>query len=107
MKLSVGKRDELLAALQEHRIDVVIAGFPPAHATVEAEAFARHPHCIVAAPGHRLAGQRGIPWEEVRNEPFIYREPGSATRQFLERGHAEYARLVPAPPARHTAVRHQ
>jgi len=84
MKLSVGSRDEMLAALQEHRIDVVIAGFPPAQADVEAEAFARHPHCIVAAPAHPLAGRRDLSWEELGDEPFIFREPGSATRQFLE-----------------------
>jgi LysR family transcriptional regulator, low CO2-responsive transcriptional regulator len=84
MKLTVAARDELLAALQEHRLDVAIAGFPPAHAAIEAETFARHPHCIVAAAGHRLAGRRAITWEELRDEPFVYREAGSATRQFLE-----------------------
>jgi len=84
MKLTVGKRDELLAALQEHHLDVVIAGFPPAHADVEAEPFARHPHCIVAVPSHRLAGRKELAWSELRDEPFLYREPGSATRQFLE-----------------------
>jgi len=84
MKLSVGKRDELLAALQEHRLDVVIAGFPPAHADIEAEPFARHPHCIVAAPSHPLVGRKDLKWSELRDEPFLYREPGSSTRQFLE-----------------------
>jgi DNA-binding transcriptional LysR family regulator len=84
MKLSLGKRDELLAALQEHRLDVAIAGFPPAHADIDAEPFARHPHCIVAAPSHPLAGRVGLTWAELRDEPFLYREPGSATRNFLE-----------------------
>lgn len=84
LKLSLDKRDALLASLAEHRLDVVIAGFPPALADVEAEPFARHPHCIVALPGHRLAGQRAIPWAALRDEPFLFREPGSATRQFLD-----------------------
>ncbi len=84
MKLSMGKRDELLAALQEHQLDLVIAGFPPGHADIEAEPFARHPHCIVAAPSHRLVGRRSVGWSELRDEPFLYREPGSSTRQFLE-----------------------
>lgn len=84
LKLTLGSRDEMLAALAEHRLDVVIAGFPPAQADVEAEAFARHPHCIVAPPGHRLAGLAGIGWEALRDEPFIFREAGSSTRQFLE-----------------------
>ena len=83
-KLSVARRDEVLAMLKDHRIDVAIAGHPPGEADVEAETFARHPHCIVAAPEHRMVGQRRIPWRDLRDEPFIFRETGSATRQFLE-----------------------
>ncbi len=50
----------------------------------QAEAFARHPHCLVAATDQPLAGERNIPWAALRDEPFIFREVGSATRQFLE-----------------------
>lgn len=84
MKLSVAPRDAVLAMLQEHRIDLAIAGYPPTHAEVEAEAFARHPHCVVASPQHRLVGQRDIAWEALAHEPFLFREVGSSTRQFLE-----------------------
>ncbi len=83
-KLSVARRDEVLGMLSDHRIDVAIAGHPPGEADVEAEAFARHPHVIVAAPGHALAGDTRIPWSRLRSEPFIFREAGSSTRQFLE-----------------------
>jgi len=83
-KLSVARRDEILAMLKDHRIDVAIAGHPPGEADVEAETFARHPHCIVAAPEHRMVGRRRIAWQDLRDEPFIFREAGSATRQFLE-----------------------
>lgn len=84
VKLSVVRRDEVLAMLKDHRIDVAIAGHPPGEADVEAEAFARNPHFIVAPPDHPLAGQRRIPWTSLSDEPFIFRETGSATRQFLE-----------------------
>jgi DNA-binding transcriptional LysR family regulator len=83
-KLSVARRDDILAMLKDHRIDVAIAGHPPGEADVEVETFARHPHCIVAAHDHRMVGQRRVPWRELRDEPFIFREAGSATRQFLE-----------------------
>ncbi len=83
-RLSVARRGELLSMLKDHRVDVAIAGHPPAEADVEAEAFARHPHCIVAARDHPLAGERRIPWGRLKNEPFLFREAGSATRQFLE-----------------------
>jgi len=84
MKLTLGTRDEILAMLGDHRLDIAIAGYPPAQADVEAEAFARHPHCIVAAPDHPLAGASRIEWDELAGEPFLFREAGSATRQFLE-----------------------
>lgn len=84
VKLTVDSRDVLLGALKEHRLDVVISGFPPAQAEVEAETFAQHPHVIVASPRHHLAGRRALSWADLATEPFIFREPGSATRSFLE-----------------------
>jgi DNA-binding transcriptional LysR family regulator len=80
----LGKRDNLLTMLSEHRLDAVIGGYPPAETDVEAEAFARHPHCLVAAAGHPLTARNSIEWAELRDEPFIAREASSATRKFLE-----------------------
>jgi DNA-binding transcriptional LysR family regulator len=65
--LSVGRRAEVLALLADHRIDLAIAGHPPGDAEVEAESFARHPHCIVAAPDHPLASR-------FQGRPMIHRQ---------------------------------
>ncbi len=83
-KLTVDRREVILAMLQDHQLDVAIAGYPPSEADVEAETFAHNPHCIVAAADHPLARKRRIHWDALRDEPFIFREPGSATRQFFE-----------------------
>jgi DNA-binding transcriptional LysR family regulator len=83
-KLSVGPRSQVLNWLKEHQIDVAIGGHPPGEADVEALAFARHPHCIVAPFGHPLAGHKRVSWSALKDEPFIFREDGSATRNFLE-----------------------
>lgn len=83
-KLTVDRRDAILAMLQQHQLDVAIAGYPPSEADVEAETFAQHPHCIVAAAEHPLSKKRRISWEALKDEPFIFREPNSATRQFFE-----------------------
>ncbi len=83
LKLTVAKRSEVLAMLQEHRLDIAITGYPPSEADLEAASFARHPHCIVAHPGHALAQRRGLVWADLRDEEFIFREPGSATRPFF------------------------
>ncbi len=84
LKLSQGRRDHLLVLLAERQLDLLIGGYPPAEAEVEAEVFARHPHCVIAAPDHRLAGQHALPWAALRDDTFILREAGSATRAFLE-----------------------
>ena len=84
LKLSVERRERILSMLHEHEIDVAIAGYPPSESDVEAETFARHPHCIVASVRHPLARRRRLRWDALRDEPFIFREPGSATRRFFE-----------------------
>ena len=84
LKLTVAKRHEVLAMLQEHRLDLAITGYPPSESDVEAQSFARHPHCIVAPPDHPLARRRKLTWGDLRDEHFIFRESGSATRQFFE-----------------------
>ncbi len=84
LKLTMARRDEVLALLQQQQLDIAITGFPPSEADLEATTFARNPHCIVAAADHPLAGRSRLRWADLRGEPFIFREPGSATRQFLE-----------------------
>src|SRR5258708_3324141 len=69
-------------------------GHPPAEAQLAAEAFAPHPHVIVAAPGHPLAARRSVALERIAAEPFITREPGSATRLAMDQAFGE-AGVVP------------
>lgn len=84
IKLTVDNRDALLTMLAEHRLDYVFGGYPPAEAEVEAETFARHPHCLVAHSSHPLLDRKDLKWDDLQKEPFILREPGSATRRFFE-----------------------
>lgn len=84
LKLTVAKRPAVLAMLQEHQLDIAISGYPPSEGDLEATTFARNPHCIVAHPDHPLASRTRLRWADLREENFIFREQGSATRQFLE-----------------------
>jgi len=84
LKLTVAKRESVLAMLQDHQLDIAISGYPPSEGDLEATTFARNPHCIVAHPDNPLAQRRRLRWADLRDEHFIFREPGSATRQFLE-----------------------
>jgi LysR family transcriptional regulator, low CO2-responsive transcriptional regulator len=95
VRLSVGNREELLARLAAHEVDLAVMSHPPTQAEFAAEAFAPHPHVIIAAPGHRLAGKRAVALERVAAEPLITREAGSATRLAMEQAFSE-AGVVPA-----------
>jgi DNA-binding transcriptional LysR family regulator len=52
---------------------------------LDAEVFHQDELVLIAAPGHRLAGQPRVSLSAVREEPFILREPGSGTRAVEER----------------------
>jgi len=39
---------------------------------------------LIASPGHRLAGRRGLTREEIADESFLVREEGSGTRTVFE-----------------------
>ena len=49
---------------------------------------------IMAVPAsHRWAGKKSVPWEDLREEPFILRESGSGTLKILE----DHLQKLPGP----------
>lgn len=89
VKLSVVNREEVIAALQANQVDLAIMGRPPRGLDVEATAFARHPHGIIASPDHPLAAKRRLDLTRLAGENFLIREPGSGTRMSMERVFAD------------------
>ena len=89
VRLTVGNREDLLARLAGHEIDLAVMSHAPTQPTYNAEAFAPHPHVIVGPPSHPLAKRRGVTLETIAREPLITREPGSATRLAMEQAFAE------------------
>lgn len=85
LRLAVDNRAEVLRQLAENEVDLAIIGRPPENLEIAAEAFAQHPHVVIAPPHHPLAGRRRIRLERLATETFIVREPGSGTRGLLER----------------------
>jgi DNA-binding transcriptional LysR family regulator len=85
LRLTVCNRAVLLQRLRENETDLAIMGHPPEGLDIVAEAFARNPHAIIAAPDHPLARARRVPWRRLAAENFLIREPGSGTRLLMER----------------------
>lgn len=82
--VSIGSREQVIRQLENREVELAIMGRPPHHVAVSAQPFAQHPHGIIAAPQHRLAGKRRIDPRQLATEDFIAREPGSGTRHAMD-----------------------
>lgn len=87
--LRVGNREDIIAALSRRELDLVIMGRPPREPEVVADPIGPHPHVIIAAPDHPLAGADPVTPGDLLDQTFLSREDGSGTRiltnRFLDR----------------------
>jgi len=90
LRLDVTNRERLVHHLQANTVDMVLMGQPPDGVDVESEAFMENPLVVIAPPEHPLAGATGVTLERLAREVFVMREPGSGTRQAMERFFAEH-----------------
>ncbi len=80
----VGNRETLINALRDNEIDFAVMGRPPERLDAVSEAIAENPHWLVAHKAHRLVHKVRFDFQELRNETFLVREPGSGTRLVME-----------------------
>jgi len=90
LELDVANRERLIQLLVANSVDMVLMGQPPDNVEVEAEAFMQNPLVVVAPANHALSGEVQIPLERLAQEIFVMREPGSGTRQAMERFFLEH-----------------
>ena len=90
LQLEVTNREHLLELLGANAVDMVLMGQPPESADLESEPFMDNPLVVIAPPGHPLEGEPEITPERIAGEIFVMREPGSGTRQAMERYLAEH-----------------
>lgn len=89
-KLTVHNRAEIIDQLQSYAIDLGIMGQPPEGMHLEGTPFSANPLVAVAAPSHPLSLRRGLHPEDLANQPFVVREPGSGTRSAFDRYLADH-----------------
>lgn len=90
LELDVTNRERLIQLLIANSVDMVLMGQPPENVEVKSEPFMDNPLVVVAPPGHPLCGMQAISLERLAQEIFLMREPGSGTRQAMERFFAEH-----------------
>lgn len=83
--LRIGNREEIITQVMDGAVDVAIMGRPPRAPVVTAEILGPHPHVFIAPPGHKLATGRDVLPDDLLEETFLTREPGSGTRILMER----------------------
>jgi DNA-binding transcriptional LysR family regulator len=85
IRLEVGNRSTIVAALAANTLDLALTGRPPEDLDVDREPIGAHPHVIVARPAHPLARSKHLAPAVLGDETFLVREPGSGTRNLMER----------------------
>lgn len=80
--LKVTNRERVLERMHANEDDLYIVGHVPRdEIEVEAFPFAPNPLVVIAPHDHPLVGKKNISLEELSEEPFIMREPGSGIRE--------------------------
>jgi len=90
VRLTVSNREAVVHQLAENSCDLAVMGRAPGSLDTIAASFAKHPLAIIAAPEHPLARRRRVPLAELAGETFLIREPGSGTRNAMERAFAAH-----------------
>ena len=84
LSLKVTNRDSIIRRIRANEDDLYIMGqAPEGEFEVEAFSFAPNPLVVMAPRNHPLVGKKNISLEEIANEPFIIREPGSGIRDAM------------------------
>lgn len=83
--LRIGNRESIIADLDRGTLDLAIMGRPPRHPIVDAEPIGPHPHGLLVAPDHPLAGACPADTETLLDHRFLSREEGSGTRILMTR----------------------
>lgn len=95
IRVSVRSADsrEIISGVSEGNIELGFVGRRPAGKAFSVKPLASD-NLVVALPGrHRWAKKKAVSIEELKNEPFLLREPGSGTRSAFEEALAKELKL--------------
>lgn len=84
LTLEIGNRQQLLQRFERQLDDVYVFSHPPALEQAVAARFLRNPLVMIAPQQHPLASRAQLSIHDIKQERFLLREPGSATRMLFE-----------------------
>ena len=85
ISLEVTNHERILERLSDNQDDLYILSQPPENFEINCHPFLENPLVVIASRHHPLAQEKNIPLSRLNGEPFIMREPGSGTRQAVQK----------------------
>lgn len=85
ISLKVTNRDEVLQHLEQNEYQIAILTQLPDDPTIISAPFFKNPLVMACHPDHPLAKKERLRLEDLRDESFVFREPGSGTRMVMEK----------------------
>ena len=85
ISLQVTNHEGILERMANNLDDLYIMTRVPTHMDVSYQPFLENPLVVLAPKDHPLACEKNISIQRLAGEPFIMREPGSNTRQSVEK----------------------
>ena len=85
VSLFVDNHESVIDSLANNRHDLYILSNPPDDFDIAMHPFLENPLVVLAWRNHPLATETNIPIKRLADETFIMREPGSGTRQAVQK----------------------
>ncbi|WP_386082742.1 LysR family transcriptional regulator [Vreelandella sp. F11] len=82
--VEIGNRQQMLNRFERHEDDIYVFSHPPSDDAVLAAPFLSNPLVVVGPTDCRWEGMEGLTMATLKNERFLLREPGSATRHTFD-----------------------
>jgi len=94
LRLEIANTHVIQQKLRENALDVGLTEGFAEDGDLEAEVFGEDTLAAVVPPGHPLLQENTVPAARFCAEPFLMREPGSGTREVVERALAQHGIVV-------------
>ncbi|MEO1590394.1 MAG: LysR substrate-binding domain-containing protein [Cyanobacteria bacterium J06632_22] len=85
ISLKVTNHQNIQERMADNKDDLYIVSQPPSQPDLKTYPFLDNPLVVIAPKNHPLVGQQNIPISALNDEPFIMREPGSGTRDAVQK----------------------
>ncbi len=82
--LLLGDSQEILAQVESGDVEVALVGLAPKTESLSSRPFGKDFLTLVVPPDHPFASRKTVALKDLRNQPFLTREPGSGTRVLME-----------------------